>query len=582
MLRTHSCEDLDRKLIGQSITLAGWAQAIRDHGGVTFIDLRDRSGIVQVVFRKSDLSEKARALGLESCFQVTGHLQKRPQGTENPEMATGTLEVEAESIVILNHSKPLPFMVAAKTLEASEETRLKYRYIDLRRPKMQKAMRKRHEFTQAVRNFLTQEGFWEIETPILTKSTPEGARDFLVPSRLNSGTFYALPQSPQIFKQMLMVSGMEKYFQIARCFRDEDLRADRQLEHTQIDIEMSFVEAKDIWSLVERMLSKTIGDVFGVKLSTPFEQLSFQEADAKYQTDKPDLRFREFLRFKLDPIFEKTSFKVFSQALASKKSIYGLKIPNAKDRAGRGALDRSVSLAKALGAQGLIWIKAVDGALESPIEKFLSADEKNNINQLIKPGDLLFVCAEEANLADRVLKDLQKSWAETLGFKPQEAHAWAWVYDFPLLEYIPEEKRWQATHNPFTAPKPEDMALLESAPEKARSCQYDIVLNGMELGSGSIRNHSRETQTKIFKLMGYTQAEIDDRFGWMLEALDFGAPPHGGVALGIDRILSIFLNEDSIREVIAFPKTQRGTCPFSGAPTPVDTKQLKELGIKLQ
>lgn len=581
MLKTHACALLNKKNIGESVTLAGWVHARRDHGGLLFIDLRDRSGIIQVVFKNPDLRAQAQELSLESVVQVQGRVMARSPETVNPEIETGAIEIEAQALTLLAKAKALPFMVNTKSVEASEEVRLKYRYLDLRRPKMQKALSKRHEFSLALRNFLTKEGFWEIETPILTKSTPEGARDFLVPARLAPGNFYALPQSPQIFKQMLMVSGVEKYFQIARCFRDEDLRADRQLEHTQLDMEMSFVETQDIWDLAERVLTATLKETFGLDLKTPFEKLSYQEAMSRYQTDKPDLRYRDFTRAKLNDTFKNTSFKVFESALAGEKSIHGLKIPRSGIRASRGELDKSVALAKSLGAQGLVWIKILNGNFESPIEKHLNDKEKESLRSLANDGDIVFLVAEEANMANRVLSELQKKWAQILNYQPQEALSWVWIYDFPLLEYSLEEKRWQATHNPFTAPKEEDLNLLGVSPEKIRSRQYDLVLNGVELGSGGIRNHKKDQQSDLFAFMGYTKKEIEERFGWMLDAFDYGAPPHGGFALGLDRLLAILLGEDSIREVIAFPKTQKGVCPFSGAPTPAEAIQLKELGIKL-
>ncbi|MBI2071115.1 MAG: aspartate--tRNA ligase [Elusimicrobia bacterium] len=581
MLRTHTLGQIGPKMIGQRLIVAGWAHTIRDHGGVLFIDLRDRSGLLQLVFRDERLGQEAKSVGLEFVLQAEGTLQGRPSGTENPDLPTGSVELVVDRFKILNTSKPPPFPISSKTIEAGEETRLKYRYLDLRRPKMTRAMEARHEFCQAVRSVLNREKFWEIETPILTKSTPEGARDFLVPCRMMPGNFYALPQSPQIFKQMLMVSGMDRYYQIARCFRDEDLRADRQPEFTQIDLEMSFVDTPDVMDLVEGLVAESLDKAFGVKLKLPFERLGFEEVMSRYQTDKPDLRFRAYERRRLNEFFQGTQFKVFSSALNNGKVIAGLTIPQAASTVSRSELDRSVELAKALGAQGLIWMKIAQGAIESPVEKFLSAQEKERLLSITRPNDLLLICAEEPNMADRVLKELQKRLAGLLNHKPDTTFAFCWVQGFPLLEYLPENKRWQATHNPFTAPMDEDVPLLKEAPHKVRSKQYDLVMNGVELGSGSIRNHTRSLQEKLFSLMGYEAAEAQERFGWMLDALEHGAPPHGGIALGVDRLVALMLGEESIREVIAFPKTQRGTCPFSGAPSSVDAKQLKELGIKL-
>lgn len=581
MLRTHHCGELGEKSIGKPLTLTGWVGAIRDHGGVFFVDLRDRSGIVQVVFNKEPLASQAKELGLEWVIQVHGKAQPRPAGTENQDLPTGKIEILAEKLTVLNPSKPPPFPVNSKTVEAGEETRLKYRYVDLRRPKMAKALHLRHEFVRAVRTILSDEGFWEIETPILTKSTPEGARDFLVPSRLSPGEFYALPQSPQIFKQILMVSGAEKYFQIARAFRDEDLRADRQPEHTQIDIEMSFVEREDIFALVERLMSKALKTAFGVTVNTPFERLPYDQAMALYGSDKPDLRYRGLTRRTLNSLFSKTGFKIFREALDNKKSIFCLTVPGAGTSASRAQLDQSVDTAKTLGAKGLIWIKMANGSLESPVEKFLSDAEKQSLKEIAKSGDLLLLCAEENSVAEKVLKEMQTKWSRLANLQPEAAWAFCWISDFPLLEYVPEEKIWQATHNPFTAPHEEDLAFLDKDPGRVRSHQYDLVLNGMELASGSIRNHRRESQERLFKMMGYTKEQVQERFGFMLDALEYGAPPHGGIAIGVDRVVAMLLGEDSIREVIAFPKTQRGTCPFSDAPSPVESKQLKELGLKL-
>lgn len=582
MLKSHNAAQLTNAQAGQKVTIAGWVHAIRDHGGVLFVDVRDRSGIVQTVFNEGLMLEQAKQLGLEDVIQIEGHVRLRPEGTQNLEIATGMIEVLSEKAVVLNKAKPSPFSIADKTSAASEETRLKYRFLDLRRAKMQEALGRRHQLALAVRQFLAQEGFWEIETPILTKSTPEGARDYLVPNRNQPGTFYALPQSPQIFKQILMVSGVEKYFQMARAFRDEDLRADRQPEHTQIDLEMSFVESADIFNLVERMLASVIQQTFNIKLATPFPRLTHEETMAQYQTDKPDLRYPRLMRQKLDALFAQSSFNVFINALTQGQSIYSLTLPERAAEVTRSELDRCVATAKEMGAKGLIWIKVNNGSLESPIERHLNAQEKKALLQHAKTGDLIFLCAENASLADQILTCLAKRLKEVCELKPITAHALAWVTDFPLLEYVAEEKRWQATHNPFTAPHKNDWPLLDTDPAKARSHQYDLVINGMEIGSGSIRNHQRAAQEKLFALMGYTKEEAQDRFGWLLEALEYGAPPHGGIALGLDRLTAIFLGEDSIREVIAFPKTQKGACLLCGAPTHVEERQLKELGLSIK
>ncbi|MEK6544298.1 MAG: aspartate--tRNA ligase [Elusimicrobiota bacterium] len=582
MLKTHDCGALTKDSIGQTVTLAGWVHAIRNHGGVLFIDLRDRSGIVQTVYSTPDTLKTAAAFSLEYVIQVEGVVRQRPQGTANDDLTTGAIEILANKTTLLNPATPSPFSIADKTIEAAEETRLKYRFLDLRRAKMQRAIRTRHEFVYAVREFMNKEGFWEIETPILTKSTPEGARDFLVPCRLHPGTFYALPQSPQIFKQILMASGMERYFQIARAFRDEDLRADRQPEHTQIDIEMSFVEKEDVFALVERMLGHTLGKVFAVKLPERFPRTTYQEIMDKYQSDKPDLRYPDILRRKFDDVFAKTGFKVFAAALAEGRSIYALTMPQAAEKISRSELDRSVATAKEMGAKGLAWIKFDGKGLESPIERFLSPEEKTAITERSRPGDILFFCTEDAPLTEKILNTLSKRLVEVLAIKPVTDLTLTWVTDFPLLEYNKEESRYQATHNPFTAPHAQDIPLLKTDPTKALSHQYDLVINGMEMGSGSIRNHRRQVQEELLGLMGHSKAQIEDRFGWLLSALEHGAPPHGGIALGVDRLVASFLGETSIREVIAFPKTQKGACPLSAAPSTVEDAQLKEVGLRLR
>ncbi|MBI4369289.1 MAG: aspartate--tRNA ligase [Elusimicrobia bacterium] len=581
MFRTHCCGEIGETMVNQEVRLCGWVHTVRNHGGVIFIDLRDRSGIVQIVCREPQLIADAEKLGLEYVLQITGRVDKRPAGSENLEIFTGKVEIIVKAINILNTCKTLPFPVDTHQAEANEETRLKYRFIDLRRPKMSRALQKRHEFNLAVRQFLSHEGFWEIETPILTRSTPEGARDYLVPSRQAPGEFYALPQSPQIFKQMLMVSGVEKYFQIARCFRDEDLRADRQPEFTQIDLEMSFVDEVDVLRLVERLIKSTFKSVFDVDLEIPFDQYAYDEVMSLYQSDKPDLRYKSFLRRKFDDLFAQTQLRVLKSALESGKSIYALTIPEGAPAAARMELDRNVAAAKAFGAQGLIWLKRNGSTWESPIEKYLSPTERAELLKRTNPNDLLLLCAEEANLADRVLKEMQRHWAALLNIRPAAPFALAWVHGFPLLEFVVQEKRWQATHNPFTAPLEKDRPLLKTAPGKVRSHQYDLIMNGVELGSGSIRNHQSDAQKELFGLMGYDEAGAQERFGWMLEALAHGAPPHGGIAFGVDRIVAMLLGEESIREVIAFPKNQRGICPFSEAPAPVEFQQLKELGLKL-
>ncbi|MBI5882538.1 MAG: aspartate--tRNA ligase [Elusimicrobia bacterium] len=551
MLRDHPCGGLGPAAVGRVVRLAGWVHAKRDHGGVCFFNLRDRSGVVQVVAHPEDRAAFAAAqeLGLEYVAAVTGKVEARPSGTENPKLSTGSVEVHASEIVLLNPSKPLPFMIDDEST-ANEETRLKYRFLDLRRPRMLSHMTLRHRAAQTVRRFLDGEGFLEVETPILTKATPEGARDFLVPCRVNPGTFYALPQSPQIFKQILMVSGVERYFQLARAFRDEDLRSDRQYEHTQIDMEMSFVEETDIHAVTERMMAAVFKEALGVDIPTPFPKMEYAEAMRTYGSDKPDL------------VRALKSHGPFSRA----------------------EVDRLGESAKALGAKGLAWIEWKAGGPTSPIVKFLKPEELSALAALFgtKEGDFLFFCAGPASLAAPVLGGLRKELIAKVKPEPKTPWSFLWVVRFPLLEWAADENRWTFAHNPFTAPLEEELAGLDTDPGSVRSHQYDLVLNGVELASGSVRNHRAEVQRKILSLMGYSPEEMDRQFGLLLNALDYGAPPHGGIALGLDRLIAILAGLDSIRDVIAFPKTQKGTCPLSEAPSVVDPRVLKDLGIRLE
>ena len=579
-MRTHHCGDLRAAHAGKSVTLSGWIHSRRDHGGVYFFDLRDRSGLVQVVVHpeKAAAFLVAAKLGAEYVVSVVGVVGKRPSGTENPKMPTGEIELSAEEITVLNASKTLPFEIEENS-NVSEETRLKYRFLDLRRRKMLENLTLRHRVSTTVRRVLDGEGFLEIETPMLTKATPEGARDFLVPSRLTPGTFYALPQSPQIFKQILMVSGIERYFQLARAFRDEDLRSDRQPEHTQIDIEMSFVEEKDIHSLVERMVKTIFKETMGVELTTPFPSFEYEDVMKRYGSDKPDLRFGLEIQ-DCTEIFKNSQFKVFGETARSGGVVRALK---AAAEFSRADIDKLTDLAKAHGAKGLAWVKWEAAGPSSPILKFLGAEEIKALESLIgaKPGDYAFFAADKAIPAALCLGAIRKELIARLKPAPKEPWSFLWVKHFPLLEWEPEEKRWTFTHNPFTSPLAEEMSWLDSKPGEMRSHQYDLVLNGVELASGSIRNHRAEIQRKILGLMGFSLEEQNQKFGLLLNALEYGAPPHGGIALGLDRLIAILRGEDSIREVIAFPKTQKGTCPLSEAPGPVGAKQLKELHIKL-
>ncbi|MBI4346002.1 MAG: aspartate--tRNA ligase [Elusimicrobia bacterium] len=581
--RTHVCGELRASHAGQTVKLAGWVHSRRDHGGLYFFDLRDRSGLTQIVAHPDDKEVFAAAEKLhgEYVVAVTGIVARRPEGTVNPKLPTGEIEVHAKELRVLSVAKTLPFE-PTDHVTVSEEVRLKYRFLDLRRTRMQQNLITRHKVAQSLRRYLDNRGFIEIETPILTKSTPEGARDFLVPSRLSPGEFYALPQSPQIFKQILMVSGMERYFQIARNFRDEDLRADRQPEHTQLDLEMSFVREEDVHQMIEGMLRAMFQEVLGVALETPFLGLEYSEAMARYGSDKPDLRFG-FEISDLSQTFAASGFKVFSEAVKGGGVVRALAAPG--EPINRATIDKWTDKVKALGAKGLAWIRFTGAELkpESTFAKFLSEDELSRLKAVfgLQPGQIVFFGAGPANEVAKYLGELRKELITLLKPSPSRDWAFLWVKHFPLLEWDAEEKRWTFAHNPFTAPLEDELPMLDTDPGKMRSNQYDLVLNGVELASGSIRNHRADIQRKIFRLMGYDDSESQRRFGLLLNALEHGAPPHGGLGLGLDRLVAIIRGEESIREVIAFPKTQKGTDPLSECPSPVDPKQLRDLGIQL-
>jgi len=582
--RSAYCGELRLKDEGKEVVLMGWVNKRRDHGGLIFIDLRDRSGIIQVVL-SPDVNEEAFHLGekvrSEYVLAARGKVSRRPAGTENENLATGEIEVYAEELEILNPSKVPPFYPEDE-LDIDEALRLKYRYIDLRRPSMYRSLLMRHTAIYAVRRFLNERGFLEIETPILTKSTPEGARDYLVPSRIHRGSFYALPQSPQLFKQILMVAGMEKYYQIARCFRDEDLRADRQPEFTQLDLEMSFIEEEDILNLTEEMLAFVFREVLGFDISLPFPRLSYEDALSRFGSDKPDLRFGLELK-DVSNIVASSSFKVFKDALLKGGEVRGL---NAKGLGyySRKELDDLTKEAIDFGAKGLAWFQVTkEGELKSPIAKFFAAGELNDLKTALdaEPDDLLLLVADDKMVAREVLGRLRLLLAQRLGLMDTSVFRFCWVTDWPLFEYDEEEKRYVALHHPFTSPKEEDIELMDIDPLKVKARAYDVVLNGVEIGGGSIRIHRRELEEKMFKLLNMGKEESEEKFGFLLEAFDYGAPPHGGIALGLDRLLMLMLGLDTIRDVIAFPKTQSAFDPLMNAPSPVTVEQLKELGLKL-
>lgn len=577
MKRTNYCGDVTAALLGTKQTLCGWVNSYRNHGGVLFIDLRDRSGICQVVVEPaSPFFDLASTLRNEYVVEVTGTVKRRIEGAENPNMKTGEIEVLAEDLKLLNTSIPLPFDVE-KSRSVAEEIRLKYRYLDLRNPKMFANLHLRHRIMQAARRYLDANGFIEVETPVLTRSTPEGARDYLVPSRVHHGEFYALPQSPQMFKQTLMASGIDRYFQLARCFRDEDLRADRQPEHTQIDMEMSFVTINDIHEIVEGLV-KEIFKTAGKDLKTPFVKLPFEEAMNRFGSDKPDLRYTLEIK-NVGEIFANTGFKVFQDVLSAKGAIYAVRAEKAASFS-RSHFDKLTELAKKNGAKGLVWLKVKGDGFEGPSAKFFTAEEMNALKAAVGAldGDAILAGSDVnrrtcQNFMGAMRKELVKDLPQTTDW------AFAWITNFPLLEYIPEEDRWDAAHNPFTAAVEEDLEKLESDPGSVRSHQFDLVLNGNELASGSVRNCRRDVQERILALMKHSKEDAAIRFGMLLNALEAGAPPHGGIGLGLDRITALLCGEDSIREVIAFPKTAQAVCPLTESPNTVDEAQLKELGI---
>ncbi len=595
MLRTHSCGELRKEHVGNKVTLAGWVDRRRDHGELIFIDLRQKDSVVQVVFSpqvSKPCHEIAREMRNEYVVRVTGEVASRPPGTENPKLPTGEVEVIAENTEILNPSKTPPFYINEET-EVDESLRLRYRYLDLRRPRMQQNLHLRHRVVKFIRDFLDAKGFIEIETPILIKSTPEGARDYLVPSRVHPGKFYALPQSPQQLKQLLMVSGMEKYFQIARCFRDEDTRADRQPEHTQLDLEMSFVEEDDVLNLIEELFISMVEKIKPeMKLIKPFPRLTYAESMERYGTDHTDLRFGLEIA-DLSDIAIQTEFSLFRTAVAEGGKVKGICAPGCGNYA-RQQLNELNKLAQSYGAGGLLTFSLgtdsgnldnlTQDMVKSVAAKFITLDQIRQIATRLqaKMGDLLLIVAGQPQIINRVLDGLRREMGNRLGLADPNMLAFAFITDFPLFEKGEKEGLWEPMHHPFTAPRDEDIPLLDTDPGKALSRHYDIVCNGYELASGSIRIHSRPLQTKIFQLLGYSDEEITQRFGTILEAFEYGAPPHGGIAPGIDRIVMLLAGEETIREVIAFPKNQAAIDLTLDAPSPVTEEQLAELHLRLR
>lgn len=587
MLRTHTCGELDKSHAGETVTLCGWTDRIRDLGGAIFIDLRDRYGITQIVFAPEggeELVNDAGRLRSEDVIKVVGQVARRPEGQENPKLATGEIEVRVVELEILSKSLVPPFTPNQHELP-NEDLRLKYRYIDLRRREMLETLQLRSRIIKSMRDYFDENRFIDVETPILGRSTPEGARDYLVPSRVHNGSFYALPQSPQIYKQIMMIAGYDRYVQVARCFRDEDLRADRQPEFTQLDVEMSFVETDDILNLIDGLMARLAKEILGIELQTPLPRMTYDQAMRRYGHDAPDLRFGMEIVDVTD-FAREVEFQVFSGPANDGKFVRGLNAVGAADQFSRRNIDALTEYVKAdFGARGLVWFKVDgEGQLASPSAKNFTPDQLAELKSLMdaQPGDLLLFLADTWETTCRGLYGLRKRLGAELKLYDPDSMHFSWVVEFPMFEWDDEENRWNAMHHPFTAPRKEDLEFLESEPQKARAQAYDLVINGFEAGGGTIRIHDSEVQSRVFSLLGLTPETARDRFGFLLDALSYGAPPHGGIALGIDRVVMLFAKLSNIRDCIAFPKTQRATDLMTEAPGEVEDKQLDELGIDLK
>ncbi|MCG3085946.1 aspartate--tRNA ligase [Anoxybacillus sp. LAT_35] len=583
--RTHYCGEVTNMAIGQTVRLKGWVQKRRDLGGLIFIDLRDRTGIVQIVF-SPDVSKEAlqvaETIRSEYVLDVEGTVVQREEGQVNPNLPTGTIEVHATHVTILSEAKTPPFPISDKT-DVSEDVRLKYRYLDLRRPVMFQTFQMRHQVTKAIRDFLDEEGFLEVETPILTKSTPEGARDYLVPSRVHPGEFYALPQSPQIFKQLLMVAGFERYYQIARCFRDEDLRADRQPEFTQVDIETSFMSQDDILAMIERMMARVMKVAKGVDISIPFPRMSYDEAIARYGSDKPDTRFGLEL-VDLSEQVKDCGFKVFASAVQNGGQVKAINVKGAADKYSRKDIDALTEYVARYGAKGLAWLKVEADGLKGPIAKFFNEDEQKQMMQTLEAetADLLLFVADKKSVVADALGALRLKLGKDLQLIDESAFHFLWITDWPLFEYDEEEGRYYAAHHPFTMPVREDVPKFETDPASIRAQAYDLVLNGYELGGGSLRIFERDIQEKMFKTLGFTEEQAREQFGFLLEAFEYGTPPHGGIALGLDRLVMLLAGRSNLRDTIAFPKTASASCLLTEAPSAVSEEQLEELHLRIK